>query len=83
MPSGSLRFNRVKECGNCRCASQSQKHQSEVIRENEMGSREQNSGETTSSEIREHRFHSLAERERGILHVCALEKAAGEQHERH
>src|SRR6266566_526533 len=31
MTSGSLRFNRVEECGDSRCASQSQKHQPEAI----------------------------------------------------
>src|SRR5262249_859783 len=81
--SRTLGFNRVEKCGNGRCASQSQKHQSEVIRENEMRCGEQKTGEATPSQIRQYRFHALTERERGTFHAGTLKKTAREQHERH
>src|SRR5438876_7184053 len=81
--SGSLRFHRVEECGNSRCASQSQKHQPKVIRENKMRRGKQNPGETATAQIRQRCFDALAEGESRILHVHALKKTAGEQHERH
>src|SRR5262245_32938803 len=83
MPSGSFGLNWIEECGNSRCASQSQKHQPEVICENEMRRGQQNSGESASSQIRQRRFNALAKWERRILHIRALEESAGEQHERH
>src|SRR5438445_2555578 len=81
--SGLLCLDWVEECGDSRCASQSQKHQPKVIRENKMRRGKQNPGETAPAQIGQRRFDALAERERRILHVRALKETAGEQHERH
>jgi len=83
VPSRSLGFNRVEKCGDGRCPAQSQEHQPEVIRENEVRRREQKTGEATPAQIRQHRFYALTERKRGIFHAGTLKEAAGEQHERH
>ena len=44
---------------------------------------EQQTGKTASSQIGKHCFGAFAESKRGILHVRALEKTAGQQHQYH
>src|SRR4051794_4046121 len=83
MASGCLGFNRVEKCRNSRCAAQSQKHQTEVIRKNKMRYGQQNSGEAASAKIWQHCFDAFAEWQRRVFQVRALQKAAREQHERH
>src|SRR6187431_1750627 len=83
MASGCLGFDRVEKCWDRRCAAQSQKHQTEVIRENKMRYGQQNSGKAASSKIWQHGFNTFAEWQRRVFQVRALQKTAGEQHERH
>src|ERR1051325_12114251 len=82
MASGGLGFNRVEKLRDSRCATQAQQHQSEVIRENEMRHGQQNARKTASAKIWQHCFDAFAEWQRRVFQVPALQKAAGEQHER-
>src|SRR5205814_9984169 len=81
--SGSFGFNGIEECGNGRRASQSQKHQTEVTGENKMRYSQQNARKTPPAKIGQHGFDRLTEWQPRVLHVCALQKSAGKQHERH
>src|SRR5256886_17560801 len=48
-----------------------------------MRGRHQEASEAAAAKIGKDRLCALAESERGILHVCALQETAREQHERH
>jgi len=54
-----------------------------MIGKNQMRCGEQQTGKTPPAQIRKHRFRAFTESERGILHVCALEKTASQQHQYH
>src|SRR4029077_16607555 len=81
--SGCFSFNRVKERWHSRRATQSQKHQTEVICEDKMRHGQQNAGKAASAKIWQDCFNAFAEWQRRVFQVRALQKAAGEQHERH
>src|SRR6266481_1552514 len=83
MTSGCLGFDRVEKCRDSRCAAQSQKHQTEVICENKMRYGQQDAGKTASAKIWQHGFNAFTEWQGRVFQVRALQKAAGEQHERH
>src|SRR6476646_478853 len=83
MTSGCFSFNRVEKCRDSRCAAQSQKHQTEVICENKMRYGQQYAGKAASAKIWQHRFNAFTEWQCRVFQVSALQKAAGEQHERH
>src|ERR1051326_5191061 len=83
MASGVLGFNRVEKRRDGRRATQSQKHQTEVICKNKMRYGKQNTGKTAAAKIWQHGFNAFAKWERRVFHIPALRKAAGKQHERH
>src|SRR5438132_2888715 len=79
----TLRLNWIEERGDSRLSAQPQEHQPKVIREDKMRHSEQNAGQAAPTQIGQDRFRGLAESKRRVFHVRALEKAAGEEHERH
>ena len=54
-----------------------------MIGKNQMRCGEQKTGKSASAQIGKHRFGAFTERKRGILHVRALEKTAGQKHQCH
>src|SRR6476659_2000990 len=83
MASRCLGFDWVEKSWDSRCAAQSQKHQTEVICENKVRYGQQNARKAASAKIWQHCFNAFAEWQRRVFQVRALQKAAGEQHERH
>src|ERR1044071_8430774 len=83
MASGRLGFNRVEKRGNSRCAAQSQKHQTEVIRKNKMRHGHQDACKAASAKIWQHGFDAFAEWQPRVFQVRTLQKTTREQHERH